>query len=135
MKNVRKMLLCLTLALGFSSIASAQMLSKVYFGAGLGSTNIKLDSSDFSGLTSKDEKDTGGKLYGGYRFNQWLSGELAYTDLGKANFSFPGGNGDAKATAWSLAAVGTWPLAGGFSLLGKLGASFNKAETEVNCAG
>ena len=130
--NSVKSLLCVVAVFGFASAASAQTASKVYLGVGVGTTKANLNSTDFNGTAfpglSTDDKDTGYKLFGGYRLNQWLAGEIAYADLGKAHTTFTGGSADYKMTSWSGALVGTWPLAAGFSLLGKLGVSYNKAE-------
>ena len=134
-KNVTKVAVAVA-ALGFAGLASAQMMpASTYMGVGVGTTNLKLNSADFAGVSSKDENDTGYKIFGGYRFSQTWAAEVAYADLGKASVTFPGGNGSGKATSWSMAAVGTWPLTGSFGLLAKLGASFNKLETSFNCAG
>jgi len=132
-KTIR--LIAVVFGLAFAGGASAQMLSNAYIGAGVGSTNIKLNSGDIAGFSSKDESDMGMKFFGGYRFNNWLSGELAFADLGKSNVTFPGVTAEGKATSWSLSALGTWPLTGGFSLLGRLGATSNKFKGSCNGAG
>jgi OmpA-OmpF porin, OOP family len=133
-KNATKLLISVA-AFGFASAASAQMMSNTYIGAGVGSTNIKLDSGDFSGVSSKDESDTGFKIFAGYRFNPSWAAEVAYANLGDSAVTFPGGTGKGEASSWSAAAVYTLPLTRGFSLLGKLGASFNKFEGSFTGAG
>jgi OmpA-OmpF porin, OOP family len=126
-KNVTKLLVSVA-AFGFASAASAQMLSNTYVGVGVGSTNIKLDAADFAGASSKDESDTGYKVFAGYRFNQTWAAEVAYANLGEATVTFPGATARGEASSWSLAGVGTLPLSRGFSLLGKLGVTQNKFE-------
>ena len=81
--------------------ASAQM----YLGAGLGASKT-------------DTNETSWKLYGGFQFNPTWGLELGYTDLG----SYRGSDIE----SWSLAGTGTLPLGERWSLLGKLGAAWNR---------
>jgi OOP family OmpA-OmpF porin len=60
-----------------------------------------------------DEDDIGYKLLGGYQFNRNFAAEIAYGILVDKN--------DTEVTALEFVAVGLWPLADNFSLLGKLG--------------
>jgi OOP family OmpA-OmpF porin len=133
-KNVTKVVLSVA-AFGLATAASAQSMSNTYVGVGVGSSNIKLNATDVAGNTGKDESDSGYKIFGGYRFNQTWAAEAAYTNLGDATVSFPGASAKGEASSWSLAAVGTLPLSGGFSLLGKLGVTENKFKTSGSAAG
>lgn len=81
--------------------ASAQM----YLGAGVGES--KTDSNENSW-----------KLYGGVQFNPIWGLELGYTDLGRYRGS--------DIESWSLAGTGTLPMGERWSLLGKLGAVWNR---------
>jgi OOP family OmpA-OmpF porin len=105
-------------AAAFSLPAMAQMsMSSAYIGGGLGQSKFKCPT--FGGLVDcSDDKDTAFKLFGGFQFNKNIAAEVGYTDLGKAKFN---GGGEAKATAWELTAVGSFPVWQQLSILGRLG--------------
>lgn len=99
-----------------------------YIGGSVGRSNIDDDIAGPGLITSGtvDGNDTGFKLYGGYQFNQHFGVELAYVDLGTANYSGTFGGSPVtggKVDIWGLGlfAVGIWPVSPGFSLFGKLG--------------
>jgi hypothetical protein len=112
-----------------------------YVGAGLGtarakdaSENAAANSSTLSqygitDITSHDDNAGALSIFGGYRFNDHLAAELAYTYLGSYylhGFSGPGhtlpaGREENRVDAFSLAAVATAPVNNTFSLYGKLG--------------
>lgn len=112
-----------------------------YVGAGLGlahtndaSKNIAADNSTLaqygiSDITSYDDRSGALSFLGGYRFNEHVAAEVAYTYLGTYDmhgFTAPGrtpptGRERNQVDALSLAAVLTAPLNGSFSLYGKLG--------------
>lgn len=99
-----------------------------YIGGSVGQSKAKdacddLGSVGFSG--SCDDTDTGAKIFLGYQFNKNFAVEGGYVDLGKAKasgtISGSPASGEAKADTWQLSAVGIWPMANNFSLLGKIG--------------
>ncbi len=99
-----------------------------YVGVGAGVAYYHLRDQDFnvpSLATNQgtDETGFGWKVFGGYRFTPNFGLEGAYVDLGKSS-----GTGNFSAHSWNLSAVGRIPFASGFSLQGKLGASFNRAQ-------
>lgn len=102
----------------FALPAAAQMrspsLSSAYVGANIGQSKFK---DACTGVSDCDNKDTAFKLFGGYQFTPNIAAELGYTDLGKAK----AGGESLEGTAWELSAIGMWPLASQFSLLGRLG--------------
>lgn len=126
---------CLGAASLFASGAQAQQF---YVGAGFGqgSASAPSVSTTILGLpfTGSPDKttDTAYKLYGGYQFTPNWGVELGYNDLGN-KYSFKGTysgvpySGTYKLNNWYVAATGTLPMQGGFSLIGKLGVSANKA--------
>jgi OOP family OmpA-OmpF porin len=104
--------------------AAAQMrMSSAYIGGGVGQSKFKdgCAGGTFPGA-SCDDKDTSFRLFGGYQFNRNIAAELGYADLGKAKASAAGVSEEAKATAWDLSAVGTFPVWQQLSVLGRLGA-------------
>ena len=77
---MRSRQLLLTVLLLFSCAASANG----YIGFGVGNTSVKVDLSSLGG-GSLDENSTLSKLYGGYRFNKYVSLEAAYFGLAQAS--------------------------------------------------
>jgi OOP family OmpA-OmpF porin len=134
-------LLCIGAGAALASGAYAQG----YVGVGVGQGNASLPSvnTTFMGYTftgaSDKSSDTAYKIYGGYQFTPNWGVEVGYNDLGN-KYSFTGAlagtpyNGTYKMDNVYVAATGTLPLQGGFSLLGKLGVSANKASGGV-CVG
>lgn len=123
-------------ALAFSGNVLAQGTG-FYGGIGVGQSKVELNSADFgpaAGETvSIDDKDTAWKFFGGYKFTQNFAAELGYAKLGEFSARFADAGGDLftdnyEATSWNLAAVGTLPLSGSFSVLGKLGLTRNENE-------
>jgi len=106
----------------FAFPAAAQMrspsLSSAYVGASLGQSKFKFDCG---GLPTCDQTDTALRLFLGYQFTPNIAAEIGYADLGKSKLGLGAFNGEVKATAWDLSAVGLWPLASQFSILGRLG--------------
>jgi OmpA-OmpF porin, OOP family len=97
-----------------------------YVGLGFGQSNIKLNSTDFSYLTTKDETGSAFKIYGGQQFNKNLAVEIGYANLGKATGAGFGVSDSYEASALSVAAAGLLPLGdSGFSFLGMAGLSVN----------
>lgn len=107
--------------------AHAQSPYSLYFGAGIGSSDI--DEGVTVGLISSgsvDGSDTGFKLVGGYRLNPNFAIELSYVDLGTARYSgdyFGSPVVGGRVDVWGLnfGAVGIIPVNPNFSLFGKLG--------------
>lgn len=96
--------------------------------------------------TSFDDKDTVGKAFGGYRFNEHFALEGNYTDFGKqrtvSNFDVPGGaTGSGSLTVnrqvqgFGIDLVGSLPIADRFSAYGKLGAFYSETKADGEIAG
>jgi OmpA-OmpF porin, OOP family len=67
-----------------------------------------------------DEKDTGFRIFGGFQFHRSIAAEVAYGMLLD--------KGGVEVTSLEVAAVGMFPLANQFSIIGKLG--FARLEAE-----
>jgi OOP family OmpA-OmpF porin len=96
-----------------------------------GEINDEARSAGFAtASTSADETDTAWKVFAGFQFNRNFALELGYADLGefssRTRTTGPAAtvNGEFKAKAWSLDAVGTLPLNDRFSLLARAGAMY-----------
>ena len=97
-------------ALAQSSMSMATV-PNFYAGLDIGQTDVV------------DEDDIGFRLFGGYQFHRNIAVELGYGLLFDKS--------DVEVTALEVTAVGIWPIANQFSLLGKLGF----ANVEVDAPG
>ena len=129
-----------------------------YFGAGAGVGVVSYNSSDFNGVadgfnnaglggggltqsTTRETTDFGWKVFGGYRFNQYIGLEGSYAYVGKFDYQYQfnqggtqTGNGSMsyQVSSWNLAVVPRLPLEGGLFAQGKVGAAFTRAENSLN---
>ena len=88
----------------------------LYIGGSLGSSHYK-----GGGISpSADRSDTGGKIYGGYGFTPNFAVEAGYADFGSA--------GDMDGHGIYVDLVGSYPIAAGFSALGRVGVFNGRAE-------
>lgn len=118
-----------------------------YIGAGVGQSRATIDeprlraSLAANGETvtgfSKDQRDTGYKLFVGRQLNQYFAVEAGYFDLGKFDFkSSTSGNGvlngQAAFRGVNLDLLGQLPLSQRLSLLGRVGMHYTKTNTEFS---
>lgn len=121
-----------------------------YGGASLGQSRAKIDedriTSTLAGVglattsMTRDEHDTAYKLFGGYQLNRNFAIEGGYFNLGKFGFSsttVPAGtlNGQIKLQGLNLDLVGTLPIAGGLSAIGRVGAQYARARDTFSGTG
>lgn len=108
-----------------------------YFGGGIGTTRADFLRSDFTALApgatySADDDDVSGRLFGGYRFAPNFAIEAGIASLGSYRHRYSAGGDiavlDYEASALTVAAAGKLPIAGGFSLIGRVGLAFTAAE-------
>ena len=118
-----------------------------YIGAGVGQSRATIDEprlrtslaangETVTGFT-KDERDTGYKLFVGRQLNQYVAVEAGYFDLGKFDFkSTTSGNGVLNGQAGfrgvNLDLLGQLPLSQRLSLLGRVGMHYTKPNTEFS---
>lgn len=93
----------------------------LYGGVNLGSPNWH---SDVNGVQSNDQ-GVAGKLYLGYALNPNFSIEGGYTNLGRIQDSL----GTARGYATFVDAVGSWPIAPQWSVLGRAGLAHGDINT------
>lgn len=142
MKKTIAMTILSLAALTSVSAMAQEVQGKWYGGVGLGQSNLSYNSDDFrvnpsiaaagfSPTTYDRSSDLSYSLYGGYRLSKSWSAKVEYTNFGKENWGYniAGGNAnsDLKIEALSLSAVGTYPVADKFSLLGEAGAYYYEA--------
>jgi len=123
-------------ALAFPAAAQVNW-SSAYIGGGIGQSKFKdgCSANLLGGGSSCDEKDTAFKGFVGYQFNKFFAAEAGYTDLGKTKASFGPFNADAKATAFELSAVGTYPVWEQLSILGRLGGYYSEGKLGGDLSG
>lgn len=118
-----------------------------YIGAGVGQSRATIDEprlraslaangETVTGFT-KDQRDTGYKLFVGRQLNQYFAVEAGYFDLGKFDFkSTTSGNGvlngEAGFRGVNLDLLGQLPLSQRLSLLGLVGMHYTKTNTEFS---
>jgi len=128
--------------------ALAQQAGPWYGGLSAGTSSASIDSGALpiagapATSLSKDDSDTGFKIYGGYRFNRHFALEAGYTDLGtfgatRTVLASPGGTlrAETKVSGVHFDAVGILPLAERFSLFGKVGGYYNEVKTTLSTTG
>lgn len=120
--------LLLTGCLVAATAAQAQAVgSGGYFGLGVGQAMAQdyCDSAPGLVIASCDDKDTGYRIFGGYKFHTNLAIEGAYVDLGSypASGSFQGipFNVRSDVTGLTVQAVGMVPVGDYLTLLGRAG--------------
>ena len=114
-----------------------------YIGGNVGQSRASIDNDRItrnllgSGFTtnsiSNDKSDIGYKLYGGYQFNPYFALEGGYFNLGKFGYTAnttPAGTltGKIKLQGVNLDLVGLWPITDRFSLFGRVGVNYAKAQ-------
>ena len=90
-----------------------------YIGGSGGQGRPSFDTAGAMPGTTVDNSNSAYKVFGGYQINKNFGVEGSYLSIGTFHVS----NGTTiDLYGWGIAAVGTLPLANGFSLLGRLGA-------------
>jgi len=87
-----------------------------------------------------DDRDTGYKLFGGYKVNKNFALEGGYFDLGRFGFTattVPAGtlNGNIKLKGLNLDAVGILPINAKFSAFGRVGMNYAEANDSFSGTG
>jgi OOP family OmpA-OmpF porin len=116
----------IALALAAPAGVAAQE-SGAYLGGALGQTRFT-EWCD-PGTTTCDDRDSGWKLFGGYRFNRYFALEGTYIDWGEVTARVGAANVAADQRSFGLAALGSLQLGPRFSVFGKLGLLSTEQET------
>ena len=120
-----------------------------YMGGNIGQSRATIDdvriTGSLAGFTSTsiadDNRNTGYKLFGGYRFNKNFALEGGYFDLGKFGYTattvLPAGTliGNTKLDGLNLDAVGILPITGKFSVFGRIGMNYAEAKDSFSNTG
>ena len=142
--------LSLVVFAAFASPFAMAQDSGWYGGVNAGQSRAKIDDVRIVGgllgrglITSSitdDDRDTGYKLFGGYRMNRNFALEAGYFDLGKFGFTattLPAGtlNGRIKIKGVNLDLVGMLPITEKFSAFGRVGVSRAEARDSFTGTG
>lgn len=119
-----------------------------YGGGNIGQSRAKIDdpriASSLQGFTATsiadDNRDTGYKLFGGYKFNNKFSLEAGYFNLGKFGYTattVPVGalRGNTRIDGVNLDAVGILPFTEKFSAFGRVGLNYAEAKDNFSNTG
>jgi OOP family OmpA-OmpF porin len=121
-----------------------------YLGGNIGQSRAKIDDARITnnvvggGFTSiaitDNNRDTGYKLFGGYKFNKNFALEAGYFNLGKFGFTsttVPAGtlNGNISLDGMNLDAVGILPITDTFSAFARVGMNSAKARDTFTSSG
>jgi len=122
----------------------------LYGGVNIGQSSAKIDNANItsnllgSGFAtssiSNDDRDTGYKLFLGYKYNRHFAVEAGYFDLGQFGFAattVPAGtlNGTIKIKGVNLDAVGILPINEKFSVFGRIGVAYAEAQDSFSGTG
>lgn len=108
---------------------SGYSASKPYIGLSAGKSDFSAGNNN-NGIFSSDQNDSAYRINLGSYFNPNWGADLAYTDFGKVSRS----GGSTRADAWSLAAVGKFPMSNSVNFQGKIGASFGRTTVTSSAA-
>jgi OOP family OmpA-OmpF porin len=113
-------------------ILSSAALAQGYVGAAVGATKFDVDCS---GTTTCDDTDTGGKLFGGFKFTPNWGAELSYFDFGKAKATLGPDSSELKATAFGAGFSFSGTFAPGWTGVARLGAARVKSKVSATVGG
>ena len=119
---------------GTSAMAVESKPVGFYAGGAIGVTELD-DDGAFNG-TNFDDEDTGFTIFGGYKFMQWVAGEVRLSNLGSYRVSsdFNGFSTGIDLAAISVHVVGMYPFGStGWELFGQLG--LGSIDVDSDCCG
>lgn len=114
----------MAVAFALASSSALAQDSGGYIGLGYGLASARDACDGVPAGIRCDDEDAAVKLLAGYRFNRNFALEAAYSELGEARFSGPGGTVDFESSAFEIVAVGIAPLGPQWWLYGKAGVFF-----------
>ena len=136
---MKKTLLGLSIVVALSpTLASAQPhnVKGGYIGGSLGQTELDVSSEDQTFISNNggkiDETDTGFKVFGGYRVNNYVAIEGFYADFGEASIEVNGNKATMGSDSLGISVVGVIPVTERFELFGKVGLHAWDVELESN---
>jgi OOP family OmpA-OmpF porin len=130
---MKKILAVVLLSTAAPAFAGSVDMTGFYAGLTLGTGSASFSAPAGSGLTVETPKSKPVYgAFGGYRYNQNLAVELAYSGASYFYTTTPAGvKYLSKQIAFSVAAVGTYPVNDTFSVFGKLGVASTSSENNA----
>lgn len=103
--------------------ANAADKNNWYVGGSMGQSKVDSEIKLSNSTESLDEKDDAYKIFAGYQYNKYVSGEIFYADLASVTYSNSNGNINAKSDSksYGIAAVASLPLHKYFVPFAKVG--------------
>lgn len=139
MRTPRKLFVAAAVAAAMALPAAAMAQARGDAGWYVGGSFGKTEDNESCPTTNCDLKDSGWKLFGGYKLNRNLAVEAAYADFGtfSAGGTFFGTpvSVNVDVTSVNLAAVGVLPVGDRFGLFGKAGISFTSYDASGSASG
>jgi len=100
----------MVLGLGFSSLQAEDSKEGFYLGAGVGSASLDDDGYYDGAGTTLDDSSISAKLYGGYRFNDYIAAELELANIGSYDYTVASTKGELDLSAYTVSVVGMYPV-------------------------
>lgn len=120
----------LTLAAAGQALAADEEQKGGYVGVGIGDFQSQLDQLNGAQINF-DESATAYKIFGGWRFNQFLAAQIDYLDLGSSDERVGTQNVSLDTKGYTARIEGTLPL-GPFELFATGGLIFSTVKADVN---
>ncbi len=117
----------LSLAAAALALAASTASAEVYVGGAIGQSHYNLDCFGIS----CDRTPTGYKLFGGYKFNQFVAIEGTYADYGDLKIS-DGFGTRLSGTSFGIGAAGFYDFHPQWTAIGRIGLASNKFKYRDN---
>ena len=124
-ENVNK--ISLSLAATALALAASAASAQVYVGGALGLSHQSTDC-----IGNCDNSSVGYKLFGGYKFNQFVAIEGTYADYGDAKYSEPGYSERLSGTSFGIGAAGFYDFHPRWTAVGRVGLASNKLKLSAS---
>jgi len=128
-----KRIAALCILVGLATVASADEKTGLYVGLGLGQFDVNAEDIDDLGpiVQEFDSNATTFKVFGGWRFNPYLSLELDYLDLGSPDEDLQGVRVETDISGVAPYIVGSLPI-GPIEVFAKVGYLFYDLDVDAN---
>lgn len=123
---------CIPIASLAFMCTSSGAVAEIELGASVQHTFVNGDNAFFTNRADFSSRDEGYSLLAGYRWNDFVSFELGYTNFGHAeDFAF-GEVIELDADEISFSGIGHLPITERFNIFGRLGIGYWDAEVDVH---